>query len=87
LENFGGFGRGKDAHFDQNDLGSGLPVSPNRCQSAPSGNIQKMMVEATVVAGVHSESNLLFAVMGDLTMATQNGLPIRTLKKLMFFCR
>jgi hypothetical protein len=46
-----------------------------------------MMVEATVVAGVHSESNLLFAVMGDLTMATQNGLPIRTLKKLMFFCR
>jgi len=39
------------------------------------------------VAGVHSESNLLFAVMGDLTMATQNGLPIRTLKKLMFFCR
>jgi len=22
LENFGGFGPGKDAHFDQNDLGS-----------------------------------------------------------------
>ena len=79
----------------------GPPVSPNRCQSPPSGNmvglatkrlwipknVFKKMVEATVVAGVHSESNLLFAVVGDLTMATQNGLPIRTLKKLMFFCR
>ena len=48
----------------------GLPVSPNRCQSPHQKMIQKyqkMMVEATV-AGVHSESNLLFAV-GDLTMA------------------